>query len=48
MFTEEELKMIRFALEHLHDCDLSNFNEEDIKALETVMNKFNIKYTSIL
>ena len=38
--------MIKFALEHLHDADLSNLKMEDIKALESAMSKFNVKFIS--
>lgn len=27
MFTNDELHMIKYALEHLHDTDLSNFKK---------------------
>ncbi len=46
MFTENELKMIKFALSRLHDTDLSGVKKEDLEALESAMNKFNIKFTS--
>lgn len=28
MFTNDELHMIKYALEHLHDTDLSNFKKK--------------------
>ena len=46
MFTENELKMIKFALSQLHDTDLSGLKKEDLEALESAMNKFNMKFTS--
>ncbi len=39
MFTENELKMIQFALSRLHDADLSGLKKEDLEALESAMNK---------
>ena len=47
-FTKEELEMIAFALEYLHDADLTNLSAEHIKAIESAMNKLNIKYNSWL
>lgn len=41
MFTENELKMIKFALSQLHDTDLSGLKKEDLEALESAMNTFN-------
>ena len=46
MFTENELKMIQFALSRLHDADLSGLKKENLEALESAMNKFNIKFVS--
>lgn len=47
-FTKEELTMIAFALEYLHDADLTDMSTEHIKAVESAMNKLNIKYNSWL
>lgn len=45
MFTDDELHMIKYALEHLHDTDLSNFKKEDLEALESAMEKLNMEFT---
>ena len=47
-FTSEELEMIAFALEHLHDADLTDIATEHIAAIESAMDKLNIKYNSWL
>lgn len=47
-FTEKELEQIKYALEHLHDADLSDFDVEDIRAMESAMNKLGIKFYSQL
>ena len=47
-FTSEELEMIAFALEHLHDADLTDMTIEHVKAIESAMDKLNIKYNSWL
>lgn len=47
-FSEKENDMIKFALEHLHDSDLSNLKKEDIEALESAMNKFGMKFISCI
>lgn len=47
-FTSEELEMIAFALEHLHDADLTDMATEHIAAIESAMDKLNIKYNSWL
>jgi len=43
-FTEKELEQIKDALEYLHDADLSNYGEENIKVLEGLMDKLNMAY----
>lgn len=47
-FTEKENDMIKFALQHLHDSDLSNLKKEDIEDLESVMNKFGMNFISYI
>lgn len=47
-FTEKELEQIKYALEYLHDADLSDFGNDNIEALENVMKKFGIKFNSQL
>lgn len=47
-FTEKELEQIKYALEHLHDADLSDFGDDNIEALESAMNKFGIEFSSQL
>jgi len=43
-FIEKELEQIKYSLEYLHDADLSYYGEENIKTLEELMDKLNIKY----
>ena len=38
-FTEKELEQIKYALEYLHDADLSDFGKENIIAMEDAMKK---------
>ena len=40
----EEIEQIRYALEYLHDADLSEYGDENVKFLEKVMDKLGIKY----
>jgi len=47
-FTESELEQIKYALEYLHDADLSDFSDSNIQALESAMTKIGIKFTSQL
>ena len=47
-FTEEELDEIKFALEYLHDADLCEYGENNIKNLESAMKKLNINFVSQL
>lgn len=44
-FTEKELEQIKFALEHLHEADLSGYGSENINALESAMDKLNKEYS---
>lgn len=44
MFTENELKMIKFALSQLHDTDLSGLKKENLEALESVVNNPQLKH----
>lgn len=53
MFVDEETikkenEQIMYALEYLHDADLSEYGEENIKALEMTMRKFGIEFDSKL
>lgn len=45
-FTEKELEQIKKALEYLHEADLSEYGEDNIKILEELMNKLNMEYSS--
>ena len=47
-FTDKELEQIKFALEHLHDADLSDFDEDDIRDMESAMTKLGMKFYSQL
>lgn len=47
-FTEKELEQIKYALEYLHDADLSDFGDDNIKALESVMKKLGMEFSSQL
>lgn len=47
-FTKEELDEIRSALEYLHDADLSDYGEENIRNLESATAKLNIDFESQL
>lgn len=47
-FNEQELDQIKYALEYLHDADLSDYGEDNIKSLEDVMKKLDIKFISQL
>jgi len=47
-FTTNELEMIKFSMEYLHDADLSNMEKEDIKTIEEIMDKLGMKYSSQL
>lgn len=47
-FTDKELEQIKYALEHLHDADISDLGNENIAALESAMTKLEIKFVSQL
>ena len=47
-FTEKELEQIKYALEYLHDGDLSDFGDDNIEALESAMNKLGMEFSSQL
>lgn len=47
-FTEKELEQIKYALEYLHDADLSDFGNDNIKALESAMKKLGMIFSSQL
>lgn len=47
-FTEKELEEVKYALEYLHDADLSDFGNQNIEALESVMRKLDMKFDSQL
>ena len=47
-FTEKELEQIKYALEYLHDADLSDFGDDNIEALENVMKKLGMEFSSQL
>ena len=44
--TEKELEQIKYALEYLHDADLSDFGKENIIAMEDAMKKLGIEFSS--
>ena len=44
--TEKELEQIKYALEYLHDADLSDFGKENIIAMEDAMEKLGIEFVS--
>ena len=44
--TEKELEQIKYALEYLHDADLSDFGKENIIAIEDAMKKLGIEFSS--
>lgn len=46
--TETEIEMIKFAMEYLHDADLSDMKRRDIKTIEEIMDKLGMKYSSQL
>lgn len=47
-FTEKELEQIRYALEYLHDADLSDCGNDNIETMESVMTKLGMKFSSQL
>ena len=47
-FTDEELDMIQFAMEYLHDADLSDMTKDEVKVIEGILDKFDVIYTSQL
>ena len=47
-FTDKELEQIRYALEHLHDADISDLGSDNIAAIESAMTKLGIKFVSQL
>lgn len=47
-FDDDEIEIIKYALAYLHDADLSSFKKEEIEALENVMNKFYMKFSSVV
>ena len=44
--TEKELEQIKYALEYLHDADLSDFGKENIIVMEDAMKKLGIEFVS--
>ena len=47
-FTDEELDMIQFAMEYLHDADLSDMTKDEVKVIQGILDKFDVIYTSQL
>ena len=47
-FTEKELEQIKYALEYLHDADLSDYGSDNIQSLESAMNKLGMSFHSQL
>lgn len=46
LLEDDQIKIVTFALEHLHDSILDDFGERNIKVLESAMDEFGIKYES--
>ena len=46
IFTNNELDMIKYALDYLHDTDLSNLDKNKIEAIESAMKKLNMDFVS--
>lgn len=44
-FTEKEIEQIKYALEHLHDADLSDYGEENLRRLESAMQKLGMEFS---
>ena len=47
-FTDKELEQIKYALEYLHDADLSDYDNDNIETMESVMTKLGMKFNSQL
>lgn len=47
-FKNKEVKQIKYALEYLHEADLSDFGEGNIRNLESAMDKLGMQYVSQL
>ena len=47
-FTEKELEQIKYALDYLHDADLSDYGNDNIEAMESAMTKLEMKFNSQL
>lgn len=47
-FKKKEINQIKYALEYLHDADLSDFGKGNIRDLESAMDKLGIEYVSQL
>lgn len=46
--TKRDMVQIRFALEHLHDTDLSEYGDKNVADLENVMRKLGLQFVSQL
>lgn len=47
-FSAKELEEIKYALEYLHDADLSDYGQENVETLENLMKKLGIEFSSQL
>ena len=47
-FTEKEIDQIKYALDYLHDADLSDYGEENVRCLESAMKKLEMEFSSQL
>lgn len=47
-FTEKGLEQIKYALEYLHDTDLSDYGNENIEAMKSAMDKLGMEFNSQL
>ena len=45
-FTELEIEQIKYALDYLHDADISDFPKEELEALESAMRKLDMDFDS--
>lgn len=43
-FTELEIEQIKYALDYLHEADISDFPKEKLEALESAMRKLDMDF----
>lgn len=46
--SEKEKDIIKFALDYLHDADLSEYGADNVRVLENLMTKLNLTFVSQL